>query len=266
MRAVVVTRAGLIFLPIAVIALILLTLVAPDDALRSDLALVWAAGLALFAAGSWLLASLWQGRRDFERTIRTNESRFRTLLNSAPDAVLIADNDGRILLANAETERLFGYSRDELLGGTIEMLVPERARPKHSGLRAQYAAAPRTRTMAAGIALTARRKDGSRFAARNAADLPQVVLLDLKLPKVDGIEVLRQVRGDPRTRMLPIDLLTSSKEERELSECYRLGCNSYVRGGLRSIRRCRAAARILLAAAQRAAAGVSAGRGKARFA
>lgn len=68
-----------------------------------------------------------------------------------------------------------------------------------------------------------------RHAGRNVADLPQVVLLDLKLPKVDGIEVLRQVRGDPRTRMLPIVVLTSSKEERDLSECYRLGCNSYVR-------------------------------------
>ena len=68
-----------------------------------------------------------------------------------------------------------------------------------------------------------------RFAGRSVADLPQVVLLDLKLPKVDGIEVLRQLRGDPRTRVLPIVVLTSSKEERDLSECYRLGCNSYVR-------------------------------------
>lgn len=68
-----------------------------------------------------------------------------------------------------------------------------------------------------------------RYASRNAADLPQVVLLDLKLPKVDGIEVLRQVRDDPRTRMLPIVVLTSSREDRDLSECYRLGCNSYVR-------------------------------------
>ena len=68
-----------------------------------------------------------------------------------------------------------------------------------------------------------------RHAGRNVANLPRVMLLDLKLPKVDGIEVLRQVRGDPRTRLLPIVVLTSSKEERDLSECYRLGCNSYVR-------------------------------------
>jgi PAS domain S-box-containing protein len=161
MRSIVLRRAALIFLPIAVIALILLNVVAPDAALSGDLTLVWAAGLTLFGAGSWLLASLWQGRRDFERTIRTNEARFRTLLNSAPDAVLIADADGRILLANAETERMFGFRRDELIGGSIEMLVPARIREKHVGLRTQYAAAPRTRTMGAGLALTAQRKDGS---------------------------------------------------------------------------------------------------------
>jgi two-component system, response regulator len=68
-----------------------------------------------------------------------------------------------------------------------------------------------------------------RYAGRDIADKPQVVLLDLKLPKVDGIEVLRQLRADPRTRTLPVVVLTSSKEERDLSECYRLGCNSYVR-------------------------------------
>jgi two-component system response regulator len=66
-------------------------------------------------------------------------------------------------------------------------------------------------------------------AGRNVKDAPQVVLLDLKLPKVDGVEVLRQVRGNSATRTLPVVVLTSSKEERDLSECYQLGCNSYVR-------------------------------------
>lgn len=64
---------------------------------------------------------------------------------------------------------------------------------------------------------------------RDPADLPQVVLLDLKLPRIDGLEVLRRVRNDERTRMLPVVILTSSKEERDLIEGYRLGCNSYVR-------------------------------------
>lgn len=66
-------------------------------------------------------------------------------------------------------------------------------------------------------------------AMRDAAELPQVVLLDLKLPKLDGMEVLRRVRADERTRLLPIVVLTSSKEEQDLVNSYRLGCNSYVR-------------------------------------
>lgn len=59
--------------------------------------------------------------------------------------------------------------------------------------------------------------------------LPCLILLDLKLPKVDGLEVLRCIRGDPRTRFLPVVVLTSSKEERDLSDSYSMGCNSYVR-------------------------------------
>jgi two-component system response regulator len=60
-------------------------------------------------------------------------------------------------------------------------------------------------------------------------ELPQLVLLDLKLPRIDGLEVLRRVRADDRTRLLPVVVLTSSREERDLVESYRLGANSYVR-------------------------------------
>lgn len=63
----------------------------------------------------------------------------------------------------------------------------------------------------------------------SAQELPAVVLLDLKLPKVDGLEVLSQIRGNKRTRTLPVVILTSSEEERDLVNGYRLGCNSYVR-------------------------------------
>ena len=57
---------------------------------------------------------------------------------------------------------------------------------------------------------------------------PKVVLLDLKLPKIDGIEVLRRIRNDDRTRAIPVVVLTSSQEERDIAECYKLGANSYV--------------------------------------
>lgn len=65
------------------------------------------------------------------------------------------------------------------------------------------------------------------FAARGIQ--PAIVLLDLKLPKVDGLEVLQRIRADERTRLLPVVILTSSGEERDLMESYSLGCNSYVR-------------------------------------
>jgi DNA-binding response OmpR family regulator len=63
----------------------------------------------------------------------------------------------------------------------------------------------------------------------DAGVLPQLVLLDIKLPKVDGLEVLRRIRRDDRTKLLPIVILTSSKEERDIIEGYELGANSYVR-------------------------------------
>lgn len=66
-------------------------------------------------------------------------------------------------------------------------------------------------------------------AGRDVNDLPQIVLLDLKLPKLDGFEVLRRIRADDRTKMLPVVILTSSKEERDVVQGYRDGCNSYVR-------------------------------------
>ena len=65
-------------------------------------------------------------------------------------------------------------------------------------------------------------------AGRDVRELPLVVLLDLKLPKIDGLEVLRRVRGDERTRLLPVVILTSSNEERDVINGYKLGTNSYV--------------------------------------
>jgi len=66
------------------------------------------------------------------------------------------------------------------------------------------------------------------YAERHFEQLPRLVLLDLKLPKVNGLEVLREIRGDPRTRSIPVVLLTSSKMERDVLEGYRLGVNSYI--------------------------------------
>ncbi|MBI5039897.1 MAG: response regulator [Gammaproteobacteria bacterium] len=66
------------------------------------------------------------------------------------------------------------------------------------------------------------------FAKNTVSDLPQVILLDLKLPKVDGLEVLRRIRADERTKLLPVVILTSSKEDQDVIRGYSLGANSYV--------------------------------------
>ncbi|MFZ4695411.1 MAG: response regulator [Verrucomicrobiia bacterium] len=68
-----------------------------------------------------------------------------------------------------------------------------------------------------------------KFASRNPAVVPAVVLLDLKLPKVDGLEVLKRIRADPRMKLLPVVVLTSSREEQDVIQSYELGANSYVR-------------------------------------
>ena len=102
-------------------------------------------------------------RKAAETALRASEVKFRAFLESAPDAIVIADGKGRIVLVNAETERLFGYPREELIGQTVELLIPERFRGKHPHQRQTYTAHPRTRSMGEGLDLFGLRKDNSEF-------------------------------------------------------------------------------------------------------
>ena len=105
-------------------------------------------------------------KKDFKKEIndrgKTDEL-FRLVIEAAPDAFVIINQTGRIILVNSQTEKLFGYKRQELLDQAVEILVPERFRPKHPGYRTGFFGAPRARAMGAGLDLWGLRKDGTEF-------------------------------------------------------------------------------------------------------
>jgi diguanylate cyclase (GGDEF)-like protein/PAS domain S-box-containing protein len=100
-------------------------------------------------------------RRRIERELRESQERFRALLEAAPDGIALVNGDGVFVLVNAEMERLFGYTKEDLLGKPVESLVPEAQRAGHIGYRSEYLARPRTRRMASSSDLQGLRKDGS---------------------------------------------------------------------------------------------------------
>lgn len=114
------------------------------------------------AANKLLLRSLTEQEAN-ARAETLAERRFRELIENAPDAILQVDSTGAIVIANRTAETMFGYSREELMGNGVDVLVPDASRAKHAALRAAFAAAGVTRPMGPGLDLFARRKDGSQF-------------------------------------------------------------------------------------------------------
>ena len=148
-------------------------------------------------------------RRRAEEAVRWSEERFRTLLESAPDAVVVVDPQGTIVLMNEQTTQIFGYERDELMGANVDILLPNDARAEHGRHRWRYAAQPARRPMGAGKNLYAVKKDGSQ------------IPVDISLSPVEtdtGFLVFALVRDASDRRAVEETLRTSLEREREAAE------------------------------------------------
>jgi PAS domain S-box-containing protein len=169
----------------------------------------WA--LRLDAAGKPV--SILESNRDISHR-KHEEQKFRDLLESAPDAIVIVNEQGRIVLTNAQTEKLFGYPRHELLDQPVEILVPHRFHGEHAGHRQNYSQSPRPRAMGADLEPYGRRKDGTEF--------PVEISLS-PLETGEGKLISSAIR-DVSDRRLAAEALKASEERLQLAlEAAQLG-------------------------------------------
>lgn len=148
-------------------------------------------------------------RKKTEEILRQSEERFRSLFEFSPDAIIVTDNEGKIAETNGQVGKFFGYSRSELIGQPVEMLVPERFRHVHPDYRKEYNAQARTRPMGIGLELYGRRKDGTEFP----------VDIMLSPVKTDGGKlVLSVIRDLSEKKRAEEELARKEREKRYLEE------------------------------------------------
>jgi diguanylate cyclase (GGDEF)-like protein/PAS domain S-box-containing protein len=186
---------------------------------------------ATVAFASIVLAALVSERRRAEEELRRSQEWVNGLLVSAPGAILVVREDGRIVLANPRVEQIFGYEHDELIGRSVESLVPKSLRDAHVRHRANYVKEPTARPMGLSLELAGRRKDGTEFPVEiglSSFDTPQArmvtcIISDVTERKRAEEELARQALHDPLTnlanRTLFMDKLNQalSRSERQKS-------------------------------------------------
>jgi PAS domain S-box-containing protein len=152
-------------------------------------------------------------REQAERRLQETERFFRSVLELAPDGLMVVDEKGLIQLANAQSEELFGYTREELIGQPVEMLVPDDVRPGHPALREGYHREPShgARRMGSGRKLSARRRDGSLFPV-------EIGLSPLPARGDEGVRVAVSIRDITMQRKQEAEILAAKQQAEEATE------------------------------------------------
>ena len=186
-------------------------------------------GLLLLGAAGFLIHGEMNRCRIIERDLRVSEDRFKGILESAPDAIVIVNRAGRIAHVNSQTEKMFGYARTALLGKPVEMLMPEGVRHAHEDHRAGYFSNPQSRPMGMGMELRGMRQDGTGFPLE--ISLGQVETNEGKLVCAAVRDITMRVQMEQEIKIRNAQLEAANKELEAF--CYSVSHD--LRAPLRSI-------------------------------
>ena len=192
-----------------------------DKELEAEYRVVLADGTIRWVARRGRVEFNGEGKPAFERGVlmdvterKQADEKFRLAVEASPSGIVLVDGEGRIVLVNTQTEKMFGYSRAEMIGRPVEILVPERFRSLHPGHRAKFLAAPEARAMGAGRELFGLRKDSTEFPV-------EIGLSPIKTP--DGILVLSSIVDITARKQAELETLQHREELAHLSRVAAMG-------------------------------------------